>query len=82
MPTAITFLTINSNSPQQNAGVFIGEVNITGWDANTKSNYGHGSIYGFFNVLVAISNLNFDGLELIDGVINDQDLKPNWSVQL
>jgi len=82
LPTAITFLAINSNSPQQNAGVFIGEINITGWDANGKFNYGHGAIYGFFNVLAANASLNFDGMELIDGVINDQDLKPNWSVQL
>ncbi|TDY50621.1 hypothetical protein C7445_102180 [Alicyclobacillus sacchari] len=82
MPTLISFGAIYTNTPQQNAGVFIGETNITGWDAHAKSNSGHGAVFGAGNALIAGLNFNFDGLELIDGVIMDQDVKPSWSVQL
>ena len=76
MPSIIIVGAINSNTPQQNAGVFVGEFNHAGWDANMKLNQGHGGLYGFFNVIPAQFNLNLDNLEMIDGAINDQDLKP------
>lgn len=76
MPTFISFGAINSNSPQQNAGVFIGEINCGGWDANQKQNQGHGALYGFYNVIVNQICVTYDNFELLDGVINDQDFKP------
>lgn len=76
MPSLIILGAINSNTPQQNAGVFIGEFNYGGWDANMKLNQGHGGLYGSFNVIPAQLNLNIDNMEGIDGAINDQDLEP------
>ena len=76
MPTLINFGMINTNTPQQNAGVFVGEINFGGWDANMKSNYGHGALFGFFNVIVMQFSANVDNLETFDGIINDQDFKP------
>lgn len=76
MPCFITFGAVNSNTPQQNAGVFIGEINCGGWDANQKQNLGHGALYGFFNVTTNIWSAAFDGNEWLDGLILDQDFKP------
>lgn len=76
MPSIIICGVLNSNTPQQNAGAFIGEYNIGGWDANIKLNQGHGGLFGFFNVIPMQLNLNVDNLEGIDGAINDQDIKP------
>ncbi len=76
MPNLIVFGVINSNTPQQNAGVFVGEFNSSGWDANAKQNYGHGSVYGLFNTFIGQWNLNIDSFESVDGMIIDQDFKP------
>lgn len=76
MASIIIVGVLNSNTPQQNAGVFVGEFNYSGWDANIKLNQAHGGLYGFFNIIPAQFNLNVDNLEAIDGMINDQDLKP------
>ncbi|QSO50246.1 hypothetical protein JZ785_14870 [Alicyclobacillus curvatus] len=76
MPQIIFFGAININSPQQNGGVFVGEINCGGWDANQKQNIGHGSLYGFYNVVVNQLSIANDNYELLDGVINDQDFKP------
>ncbi|QSO48271.1 hypothetical protein [Alicyclobacillus mengziensis] len=76
MPTLIHFGMVNSNSPQQNAGVLIGEINTGGWDANMKINQGHGALFGFFNLVYLQYNVNIDNFEMLDGVINDQDFKP------
>ena len=66
---------VNQNTPQENAGLFVGEGNMGGWDANMKINQGHGGYYGSFNLTPGWINLNIDNLEGIDGLINDQDLK-------
>lgn len=79
MPAIISFGMININSPQQNAGVFIGEINIGGWDANMKINSGHAALFGFYNVAYLQYNLTFDNLEFMDALINDQDFKPSIS---
>lgn len=79
MPTMIACGAINASSPQQNAGVFLGQVNITGWDANMKINLGHGAFFGFFNYEVSDVNTLFDNLEWMDGVIFDQDMKISWN---
>lgn len=82
MPAFIAFGMINSNTPQQNSGIFIGEINITGWDANQKMNLGHGAIFGAFHIESAIVATTFDGFELVDAMINDQDLKASWNVNI
>lgn len=76
MASLICFGTININSTAQNAGVFVGEINCGGWDANQKQNQGHGNLYGFFNVVLYQQSYLFDNFEVFDGTINDQDLKP------
>lgn len=76
MPVFVRFGMIHSNAPQQNAGVFIGEINCGGWDANQKQNQGHGAIFGFFNVCMYQWNAALDNMELLDGVMFDQDFKP------
>jgi len=82
LPCIISFGVINSNSPLQNAGIFIGEINITGWDANGKNNQAQGSISGHGNFVAQNMNYNFDGMELMDGVIYDQDAKPSLNYQM
>ncbi|GMA57667.1 hypothetical protein C7445_10356 [Alicyclobacillus sacchari] len=77
MPCVILVGVFNTNTPQQNAGSFFGEYNVGGWDANMKLCQGHGGLYGFFNWHPVQVNVNFDNFELIDGAINDADLKPS-----
>ncbi|SIS52212.1 hypothetical protein [Alicyclobacillus vulcanalis] len=81
MPTVIAFQTIVSNTPQQNSGIFIGEINIGGWDAHVKSNTAQASVSGARNAFLLTRNLNVDSHELLDGLIFDQDFKPTWGVQ-
>ncbi|QSO48626.1 hypothetical protein [Alicyclobacillus mengziensis] len=76
MPCLIVIGAVNQNTPQENAGTFIGEGNLGGWDANMKINQGHGGYYGFFNFTPAWVNMNIDNMELVDGMVNDQDFKP------
>lgn len=75
MPSLIVFGVINQNTPQQNAGLFVGEGNIGGWDANMKLSQGHGGLYGYFNMMPFQVNILFDNFEGVDGVMNDSDVK-------
>lgn len=75
MPNIISFGVINVNSPQQNAGIFIGQINMTGWDANQKLNLAQGAIFGSHNWSSGHLNLTFDGYEIMDTPIFDQDIK-------
>lgn len=79
MPSIIVCGAFFQNTPQQNAGAFIGEYNLGGWDANMKLCQGHGGTFGFFNVVPIQVNVNFDNFEVIDGAMNDQDFKPQSS---
>jgi len=81
VPTVIAFQAILSNTPQQNAGIFIGEINIGGWDAHVKSNAAQAAVLGSHNVHWLTRNLNVDSYELFDGLILDQDFKPTWGIQ-
>ncbi|OIK10417.1 hypothetical protein BIV60_21475 [Bacillus sp. MUM 116] len=82
MPSVINLGIMNINSPQPNAAVFVGESIVTGMDGNRKYNLGFGGLYGFFNVSAGnISNI-VDSFEVIDGVIFDQDFKPNFGPNL
>lgn len=76
MPNMICIGAININCPQQNAGVFIGEINCGGWDANQKQNQGFGALNGLFNFVCFQSAYLYDNFELIDGLMNDADFKP------
>lgn len=80
MPSLILIGVANQNTPQENAGIFLGEGNMGGWDANMKINQGHGGFYGFFNVTPGWININLDNLEGIDGMINDQDVKASTAL--
>lgn len=82
IPSLIAFGVINQNTPQQNAGLFLGEGNIGGWDANMKLSQGHGGSYGFFNLYPLQVNILFDNLEVIDGMINDPDFKPTMTANV
>src|SRR5579875_1436220 len=44
--TNIGFQSMNVDSMAQNAGVFVGDSNLTGWDTHQKSNTGSGAISG------------------------------------
>ncbi|SIS52250.1 hypothetical protein [Alicyclobacillus vulcanalis] len=68
---------LNTMTPQQNAGVFLGQINIGGWDANQKYGAGKALDAGLLNVLVS-SNTLIDSFEMMDGVIHDQDFKLNY----
>jgi len=77
MPSLINLGMLNVNTPQQNSSVFVGESIITGMDANMKYNTGRAGQYGFFCTEIASYNVNIDSMEVLDGVIFDQDIKPN-----
>ncbi|MCF8568075.1 hypothetical protein LLE49_25450 [Alicyclobacillus tolerans] len=81
MPALILSGSINTNTPQQNAGVFIGQINIGGWDANQKYSAAKAGHYGFFNLDTSLNVLN-DSFEFIDSMINDQDVKNNYEFNL
>ncbi|RIV22046.1 hypothetical protein D2Q93_09715 [Alicyclobacillaceae bacterium I2511] len=82
MPSFIAFGVIAQNTPQQNAGLFVGEGNFGGWDANIKLAQGHGGTFGWWNLFPAQLNVLLDNLEFIDGMMNDADLKPVISANL
>ena len=69
MPVFVSFGVINSNSPNQNAGVFIGQNSITGWDANQKFNIGHGAMFGWYNYSFGGYNVTFDNWEYMDSLV-------------
>lgn len=76
MPSMINVGVVNVSTPQQNAmGACMGEVNMTGWDANMKMNLGQGGMFGIFCFNTGVINNTFDGLEGADGNMFDQDMK-------
>jgi len=82
MPTVISFGYMHIQSSFQNAGVFIGETNMGGWDAHAKTNTGHGPVYGFYCLESGTLNMTDDSREVLDGIINDQDVKMSWNVNI
>ncbi|MED4206324.1 hypothetical protein [Neobacillus mesonae] len=77
MPSIINLGSLNVNSPQPSSAINVGETVINGMDANRKYNLNIGGIYGFANAIAGNLNTNIDNFEMIDGVIFDQDIKPN-----
>ncbi len=68
------------STPQDNAGIFIGQINISGFDSHSKLNLGHGALFGILGWSIGHRNLTHDGHEFIDGVIFDQDMKMQISM--
>ncbi|OIK15357.1 hypothetical protein BIV60_09980 [Bacillus sp. MUM 116] len=79
MPSVINLGSIYVNSPQPSSAVVVGEALINGMDANRKYNLNLGGSYGFANVTTGNINNIVDSFKVIDGVIFDQDFKPNIS---
>ncbi|GMA65305.1 hypothetical protein GCM10025859_57450 [Alicyclobacillus fastidiosus] len=61
--------------------MFVGQVNMGGWDANEKESSAKAGNFGFFSFNTSFNILN-DNFELFDGVINDQDLKSCYQANL
>lgn len=77
MPSVINLGVLNVNSTQPSSAVNVGETVINGMDANRKYNLNVGGIYGFANAITGNLNTINDSFEMIDGIIFDQDIKPN-----
>ncbi|XJZ25709.1 hypothetical protein ACF5W4_09805 [Bacillota bacterium Lsc_1132] len=77
MPSVINLGVFNVNSPQPSSAIVVGESVINGMDANRKYNLNVGGMYGFANATAGNLNNIADSLEMFDGVIFDQDIKPN-----
>ncbi|SIS52317.1 hypothetical protein [Alicyclobacillus vulcanalis] len=75
MPSLIVIGTAAADAALQNAGIFLGEGNVGGWDANRKMSNAYSGTYGAFNVLPGMVNVNVDNFEVVDGAINDADFK-------
>lgn len=75
----ISFGSINVNISNQNSGVFIGDISLSGADANGKNNVGYNGIDGHRNVEWNIVNLVIDDFEMADSVMFDADYKPGWA---
>ncbi|KPV43088.1 hypothetical protein [Alicyclobacillus ferrooxydans] len=82
MPAFILSGAITVNTPQQNGAVFVGQNSVGGWDANMKFNTAHGGNFGVFSVQMSALNVMLDNLEVIDGMINDQDLKISPTLEI
>lgn len=78
--TRIAFQGLGVNSMQQNAGVFVGDAQITGWDQHQKSNKASGDIGGDHNVEIAGLHVNYDA-DGMDGVFLDSDHKAGTFVR-
>ncbi|EKN70605.1 hypothetical protein BABA_04159 [Neobacillus bataviensis LMG 21833] len=77
MPSIVNIGLLNVNSPQPSAAVFVGEGMVNGMDANRKYNLNMGGNYGINNLNIGNINNIVDSFEVLDGVIFDQDFKPN-----
>jgi hypothetical protein len=77
VPLVINLGALNVNSLQPNSAVLVGESVINGMDANRKYNLNLGGMYGFANAVTGNLNNISDSFEMFDGVIFDQDIKPN-----
>jgi len=77
VPSVITLGALNVNSLQPSSVVQVGELVINGMDANRKYNLNLGGMYGFANAVTGNLNNISDSFEAVDGVIFDQDIKPN-----
>ncbi|MEH7097460.1 hypothetical protein [Neobacillus vireti] len=77
VPSVINFGGLIVNSQQPSSVVNVGEMVINGMDANRKYNLNMGGVYGISNLNGGNLNNIVDSLEMVDGAIFDQDIKPN-----
>ncbi|WAH44543.1 hypothetical protein NZD89_07650 [Alicyclobacillus fastidiosus] len=75
IPALILIGAFNSNTPQQNAGAYVGQINNGGWDANQKFEVAKSGNFGFFSMYNSV-NILTDSFEFIDGMVIDSDIKP------
>lgn len=78
MPSVINLGIFNVNSPQPSSVVQVGELVVNGMDANRKQNLNLAGMYGIGNANIGNLNSIADSFEGMDGVIFDQDIKPNF----
>lgn len=82
MPAYILTGPISVNTPEQDAfGVVIGNNSMSNWDANMKFNTAIGGDFGVGSLSIQGSAVMFDNLEVVDGVINEHDIKSSPSAQ-
>jgi hypothetical protein len=77
VPLVLNLGVLNVNSLQPSSAFLVGESIINGMDANRKYNLNLGGMYGFANAVTGNLNNIADSFEMFDGVIFDQDIKPN-----
>lgn len=77
VPSVINLGCFIINSQQPSSVVNIGESVINGMDANRKYNLNMGGVYGVTNINGGNLNNIVDSFEVMDGLIFDQDIKPN-----
>lgn len=72
--STLNFDRVNVNTMQHNSLITMGEGHITGIDGNEKMNHSFGNIFGNQNQAKFNMNINNDQ-DVIDGIIDDQDVK-------
>lgn len=65
---------INVETIQQNAGVFIGDTTVTGFDSHEKDNIGLGPFYGSQNMTTRNTVVTYDP-DGVDAIMDDRDIK-------
>lgn len=70
---------IDCETITQNAGIFIGETTVTGFDSHEKDNMGHGHTFGNVNQSQGNLNIIYDP-DTIDMTIDDRDVKSGMFV--
>ncbi|MCF8568074.1 hypothetical protein LLE49_25445 [Alicyclobacillus tolerans] len=82
IPAFVFIGVVNDNTPQQNAGVFIGQINNGSWDANMKFQAAKTGNFDVMSTNFQPLNFFWDSFEFIDGVVNTQDIKPDMEANL
>ncbi len=72
--TNLTLESVNVNAMTHSNSISLGNGHINGMDANDKANYTQGHTFGDKNQLINNVNINHDQ-DVVDGIINDQDIK-------
>lgn len=70
----VTLESVNVNAMTHNNSISIGKGHINGMDSNDKLNYSVGNLYGNKNLINSNLNMVHDQ-DLVDGIIEDQDIK-------
>ncbi|MFX4303127.1 hypothetical protein ACOJUR_12845 [Alicyclobacillus tolerans] len=79
MSLQILFRQMDIQMAQENCGVFVGQIHVSGLDSSGKQNIVHDSMLGSVNYLYQNVQIVNDRDIFVDGFIHDQDMKPQWS---